>query len=148
MEQNQKRGKTRNLSVAEYFDVIQKEYIIASFRKRIYYSPKDKRYYDRVMEHKREKIEDIATRNHLDSIFTSEAKFASIRASLFDECGRPSFEFTDADRQNYYSLGNAFSYQGGIWILNCVQTDGRLVLHSESRGEEVTVNADEVIRIL
>ena len=60
--------KTRNLSVAEYFLVIQKEYLIAEFRKKIYYNPKDKAYYQRVMTHKAKKINDIAKRNRLDSI--------------------------------------------------------------------------------
>ena len=43
--------KTRNLSVAEYYAVIQREYLIAEFRKKIYYNPKDKNYYQRVMKH-------------------------------------------------------------------------------------------------
>ena len=63
MEENIK--KTRNLSVAEYFDVIQREYYIAEFRRKIYYSPKDKRYYGRVMEHKKVKIEDLLERGEI-----------------------------------------------------------------------------------
>ena len=38
-------NKTKNLSVAEYFLQIQKEYLIADFRRKIYYSPKDKKYW-------------------------------------------------------------------------------------------------------
>ena len=53
------KKKTRNLSVAEYFLVIQKEYLIAEFRKKIYFSKNDKNYYQRVMNGKREKIEMI-----------------------------------------------------------------------------------------
>jgi hypothetical protein len=34
--------KNRNLSVAEYFLIIQKEYLIAEFRKKIYFSKNDK----------------------------------------------------------------------------------------------------------
>ena len=51
--------KTRNLSVAEYFHVIQKEYLIAEFRKKIYYNPKDKNYYQRVMNHKKKLLAGI-----------------------------------------------------------------------------------------
>ena len=140
--------KTRNLSVAEYFDVIQREYCIAEFRRKIYYSPKDKRYYGRVMEHKKVKIEDIATRNHLDSIFTSSSKAAEIRGSLFDGLGRPVFDMTEEDLKNYYSVGNEFSYCGRIWTLDAVQSDGRLVLYSAYEERYETVEPREVIRIL
>lgn len=36
--------QNRELSVAEYFIQIQKEYLIARFRSKIYFSPKNKRY--------------------------------------------------------------------------------------------------------
>ena len=36
--------KSRNLSVVGYFEAIQKEYLIADFRRKIYYSVKDKQY--------------------------------------------------------------------------------------------------------
>lgn len=140
--------KTRNLSVAEYFDVIQQEYYIAEFRKKIYYNPKDKRYYGRVMGHKAEKIKDIAERNHLDSIFTSDRKAAEIRGSLFDVTGRPRFDMTDADRENYYSTGNEFSYRGGVWVLDSVREDGQLVLYSSHDERYEIVSPEDVIRIL
>jgi len=140
--------KTRNLSVAEYFDVIQREYYIAEFRKKIYYNPKDKRYYGRVMGHKMEKIQDIAERNHLDSIFTSVSKAAEIRGSLFDVTGRPRFELTETDRENYYSTGNEFSYRGGVWVLDSIQEDGQLVLYSSHDERYEIVSPDDVIRIL
>lgn len=147
MKQEEK-VKTRNLSVAEYFNVIQQEYYIAEFRKKIYYSPKDKRYYGRVMEHKREKIQDIAQRNHLDSIFTSSTKAAEIRATLFDGMGRPCFNMTAEDRNNYYAPGNEFSYHGRVWTLDAVQSDGQLVLYSVVEEKYETVNRADVIRIL
>ncbi len=40
--------KTRNISIAEYFDVLQREYIISEWRRKVYYSPRDKRYYTKV----------------------------------------------------------------------------------------------------
>ena len=70
--------KTRNLSVAEYYQTIQREYLISEFRRKIYFSPKDKKYYQRVMTHKAEKINEIAERNHLDSIFTNTEYLQSI----------------------------------------------------------------------
>lgn len=146
--EEEKVNKTRNLSVAEYFDVIQREYYVADFRRKIYYSPKDKRYYGRVMEHKRAKIEDIASRNHLDSIFTSSAKAVEIRGALFDKSGRPIFDMTPEDQRNYYSVGNEFSYCGKVWILDAIQSDGRLVLYFPYEERYETVERCDVIRIL
>ena len=70
--------KNRNLSVAEYFLIIQKEYLIAEFRKKIYFSKNDKIYYQRVMDGKKNKINDIAKRNRLDSIFNNSEKMEEI----------------------------------------------------------------------
>ena len=136
--------KTRNLSVAEYFDVIQKEYYIAEFRKKIYYNPKDKRYYGRVMDHKKQKIEDIASRNH----FNDEEKAVAMRNSLFDELGRPKFEMSETDLNNYYSKGNEFSYLGGVWMLDSINEDGSLVLYSPQEEKFETVSRQDIIRIL
>ena len=79
--------KNRNLSVAEYFLIIQKEYLIAEFRKKIYFSKNDKIYYQRVMDGKKNKINDIAKRNRLDSIFNNSENLAelAIETGFFDQ---------------------------------------------------------------
>lgn len=143
-----RREKTRNLSVAEYYAVLQKEYLIAEFRKKIYYSPKDRAYYERVMDHKREKISDIASRNNLDSIFTSPEVLRGVREELFDPVGHPVFPLTEEDQRHYFAVGNEFSYHGEIWTLEEVLSDGTLVLGSCKKGERVKVDAGEVCRIL
>lgn len=140
--------KTRNLSVAEYFLVIQKEYLIAEFRKKIYYSPKDKAYYQRVMEHKAEKINDIAKRNRLDSILNSSSKLQELRNELFDKLGKPKFEMNETDVNNYYAIGNEFSFKGGIWILDQVKVDGKLTLYSPRLQQYEDADKSEVCRIL
>lgn len=140
--------KTRNLSVAEYFLVIQKEYLIAEFRKKIYYNPKDKAYYQRVMEHKTKKINDIAKRNRLDSILNNSEKLEEVRSELFDKLGKPKFELTDIDIENYYAIGNEFSYRGGIWILDQIKEDGTLTLYSAKLQEYEDAKKEGVCRIL
>lgn len=142
------RNKTRNLSVAEYFIVIQKEYLIAEFRKKIYYSKNDKNYYQRVMNGKREKIEKISKRNHLDNIFNNEEKMYELRNELFDSKGKPVFEMSETDINNYYSVGNEFSFNGDIWMLDQVNSDGSLVLYSTRLQKYEKANKDDVCRIL
>lgn len=144
---NMKR-KSRNLSAAEYFIIIQKEYLIAEFRKKIYYNPKDKSYYQRVMNFKVEKIEDISKRNRLDNIFNNSKKMEEIRGELFDRLGRPKFEMNETDIENYYAVGNEFSYRGEIWILDQIKEDETLTLYSVKLQEYEEAKKEEVCRIL
>lgn len=142
------KKKTRNLSVAEYFLVIQREYLIAEFRKKIYFSKSDKAYYQRVMDGKRRKIEKISKRNRLDNIFNNEAKREEMWNELFDRLSKPKFELSETDVENYYAIGNEFSFHGDIWILDQVNADGTLTLYSEKKQEFETATKDEVCRIL
>lgn len=140
--------KTRNLSVAEYFLQLQKEYLTAEFRRKIYFNPKDKAYYQKVMGFKKEKIESIAKRNRLKSIFNDNVTLSEIQRELFTLDGKPKFEMTDIDRENYYATGNEFSYKGEIWTLDQVNDDGSLTLYSLSREKYENATQDEVCRIL
>ena len=140
--------KTRNLSVAEYFLQLQKEYLTAEFRRKIYFNPKDKAYYQKVMGFKKEKIESIAKRNRLKSIFNDNVTLSEIQRELFTLDGKPKFEMTDIDHENYYATGNEFSYKGEIWTLDQVNDDGSLTLYSLSREQYENATQDEVCRIL
>lgn len=140
--------KNRSLSVAEYFLIIQKEYLIAEFRKKIYFSKNDKIYYQRVMDGKRNKINDIAKRNRLDSIFNNSEKMEEMRAELFDKLGKPKFEMSPTDIENYYASGNEFSFRGGIWILDQIKEDGTLTLYSAKLQQYEDAKKDNVCRIL
>ena len=141
-------NKTRDLSVAEYFLQIQKEYLIADFRRRIYYSPKDKAYWTKVCGYKEARINAIAKRNNLNSILNSESKLESLRAELFDHNGKPKFSMTRDDVKNYYSTGNEFSYKGDIYILDQINSDGLLTLYSPDKENYIKVEKDCVNRIL
>lgn len=140
--------KTRNLSVAEYFLQLQKEYLTAEFRRKIYFNLKDKAYYQKVMGFKKEKIESIAKRKRLKSIFNDNVTLSEIQRELFTLDGKPKFEMTDIDRENYYATGNEFSYKGEIWTLDQVNDDGSLTLYSLSREQYENATQDEVCRIL
>lgn len=141
-------SKSRNLSVAEYFLVIQREYLIAEFRRKIYFSKSDKSYYQRVMNGKREKIESISRRNNLDNIFTNASKMEERRSELFDSSGKPKFQMSPMDIENYYAVGNEFSYKGDIYMLDGVNADGTLELRSIRTQQSETVDKSNVCRIL
>ena len=141
-------NSVRSLSVAEYFHVIQREYLMAEFRRKIYFSPKDKRYFSRVMEFKREKICDIANRNKLTSIFTSPEKMRDVRAELFDPLNRPMFAMSPKDWMNYYSVNSDFSYRGEVWKLDAVKGDFVTLYNERSQVYADNVPKSEVIRVL
>jgi hypothetical protein len=141
-------AKTKNLSVAEYFIAIQKEYLIAEFRKKIYFSPNDKMYYQKVMNFKVEKIKNIADRNHLDSILNNSFKMEELKNELFDKLGKPKFEMNKTDLENYYAKGNDFSFRGDIWILDQINEDETLTLYSPKLQKYEIAKKDEVCRIL
>ena len=116
------KKKSRNLSVLEYYEVLQKEYIVAELRRKIYPNRKDKDYYENVMDGKRKKIEDIAHRNNLPSIF-SDVDIKKRYYSLVYGDSFPNFTYrSDVERsnlyendlQNYYMPGEDFT----------VRTDG------------------------
>lgn len=141
-------NNSHSLSVAEYFHVIQREYLMAEFRRKIYFSPKDKRYFSRVMEFKREKIEDIANRNRLTSIFSSPDKMRDVRAELFDALNRPLFALNAKDLANYYSVNSDFSYQGEVWKLDAVKGDCVTLYNEHAQVYADGIPKSEVIRVL
>lgn len=140
--------KTRNLSIAEYFLQLQREYLIAEFRRKIYYNPKDKSYYQRVMGYKKEKIESIAQRNRLKSIFDDGGILKEIQTELFSPDGKPKFEMNESDVENYYATGNEFSYKGKIWTLDYIKDDGTLILYSMNKEQFESAKKEDVCRIL
>ncbi len=145
---DKQNNTTRHLSVAEYFLQVQKEYLIADFRRKIYFSPKDKNYYTKVCGYKKSRIDKISERNKLHSIFNSEEKLNELRHELFDSFGRPKFKMTEEDNNNYYANGNEFSYKGEIYILDQVREDGQLTIYSPMKEEYLTVGKFDVARIL
>ena len=121
---------------------------MAEFRRKIYFSPKDKRYFSRVMEFKREKICDIANRNKLTSIFTSPEKMRDVSAELFDPLNRPMFAMRPKDWMNYYSVNSDFSYRGEVWKLDAVKGDFITLYNERSQVYADNVPKSEVIRVL
>lgn len=95
------KTKTRDLSMFEYLHVLQIEFVVAELRKKIYPSKKDKNYYSRVMIFKKEKIEDIATRNKLPTIFDDEAMKEKVYLEVYNrEGGFPNFHYKDNGKTN------------------------------------------------
>lgn len=98
--------KTRNLSLADFLNQLEIEYLQADFRRAIHHSPKNKRHWKKVMEYKKEKIIDISRKCELDSIFDSLDKKREICELLFPNQKRIKFgfELSIEEMELYYSL--------------------------------------------
>lgn len=93
--ESQKKSKTRDLSPYEYFQVLQTEWISADIRVRIYPNKRDKAYWTKVKEGKRQRIEAFAEKNHLPTIFTDEEMKRVFESKVYGESGVPHFVYKD-----------------------------------------------------
>lgn len=153
--------KSRNLSTFRFFEQLQLEYIVAELRKKIYPSVKDKGYYKKVMKFKKEKIEDICSRNSLPSIFTDPAQKEELYKYVYREIGPPLFlyrdkkheeEFSFQDLTNYYLVGSEVKvYKDGkviIGRIEAVNLEAGLVVVKFESGEMENFDIEVVTRIL
>ena len=102
-----KKHKTRHLTTFEFFEIIQIEYLCTVLRARIYPRTKDKGFWTRVAEGKRQTIESIALRNHLPSIFTDSDLEAAFQKRIYRDNTYPVFIYKDDEQkinQEYYDL--------------------------------------------
>jgi len=119
--------KSRHLSIVDYFEQLQKEYVTTYIRSRIYTKKENKDYYENVLRYKKTKIIDISQRNNLPSIFNSYKEYDKI-FGLIVSFGVPNFEYRDGeqvskmysrDMNNYFSSGSDIKYKdssGEIFI--------------------------------
>lgn len=100
--------KSRHINILEFLEQLQLEYYQADFRRSIHHSPKNKAYWKRVMEGKREKILNVSSRSDLDNIFNNEAEAAEFRARIFPSAKHIAikFELTPEEIKLYYAPGS------------------------------------------
>lgn len=94
--------RNRVIPFREFYDCLQREYIVANLRSKIYERQKDRDYYIyREMEGKERTIKAIASRNNLPSIFTDSGLKKRFESEIYNEWGLPNFIYrSDSDRAN------------------------------------------------
>lgn len=95
IENNSTLGKSRDIPITAYYTNLQLEYIGCKLRSEIYTRDFDKKKYSDICKGKKEKIENISTRNCLPSIFTSESSREKYIGKFFNEWGLPNFMHRD-----------------------------------------------------
>lgn len=115
-------SKTRHQTLFQFLESLQIEYVNAELRKKIYPIIKDKKYHQRVMQHKKQKIIDIATRNGLPTIFSNDDEKSRIYSIVYRDFGLPNFlyrnkqeiqEFRKWDVINYFATASEVKIKEG-----------------------------------
>lgn len=158
--------KTKNQSLLSFFESLQKEYIIAELRAKIYPSKKDRAYYrNRVMKGKREKIEAIANRNKIESIFTSASVYDKHYSEIIPLWGMPYFKYNDEknrqwqlpqDSLNYFSVNSdvAIRNEGGSLLTGKISSNDYLLANNTveviqtGKTKSTTISIKDLKRVL
>jgi hypothetical protein len=151
--------KSRDISILDYFNTLQHEYFCAELRSKIYTKQSDKDYWKTIMEHKKNKIEDIAIRNKLKSIFSNNNEYQKV----FDKVlhfGIPDFIYRDFhQKRKLESRDLYFYFQPGSdvkFIHNNIELTGKIkyynletkILEIEYLSEILTINISDACRIV
>jgi len=136
-----------HISILEYYERLQIEYIIYELRLKIYPSSKDKAKFRDILEYKQQKIFDISDKNDLKNMFESKDKRQEIESKVFNEFGNP-FNITKKDKYFYYFLNTDFSYKGeGVKLSSYNLDAGTAVIRYKNDTTE-TVDINFIRRIL
>lgn len=102
----------RELSLLDFLDQLQEEYVIAELRSKIYKKEKDKRFWkEKVMEGKRQKIADINERNpEAITIFTSEKEMERIKSMVYRPWGIAKFNYRDDEQRKELEIKDLLNY--------------------------------------
>lgn len=102
----------RKLSTYQFFEILQVEWLIADLRCRIYNDDKDRAYWGRVREGKKAKINNIADKNKLPTIFTDEELCRDLEKRIYNDYSYPNFFYKDENQkksQGYWDLLHYYS---------------------------------------
>jgi len=92
----------KNLSYFEYYDKLQREYLLFELRKKIYPSIKDKKYFEKVLSFKKKKILDLSARNQFPSIFSDEQYKNKFYIEFYPKIGFPNFFYRDENDEEIF----------------------------------------------
>lgn len=98
------------LGIRDYFDTLQKEWVVCKIRENTYSLQKDKDYYSKTAEKKRAKIESIATTSKFLSIFENKGYMMSVVEEILPEFGPPKYLYPNEDIKRELCKKDLFSF--------------------------------------
>lgn len=136
-----------HISILEYFERLQIEFLLYELRLKIYPSSKDKKKFRDILEYKKEKIYDISSKNGLSNMFNSVEDKKEIESKVYNEFGNPIFS-SKKDKYFYYFINSDFSYRGkGVKLISYNLPDHSAVIKYKDSTTE-TVDINHIRRIL
>ena len=152
----------RKLSIYQYFEALQIEWLVADLRCRIFKSQKDKDYWNKVKEGKRVKIESIGNKNKIPTIFNDNELKNDLINRIYNDYSYPDFHYKDEENRNsqgywdllnYYSKGSEVRYEdmGEVKVGRVVEYtpfSEQIRIQCIKTNEIQTVLVNKVIRIL
>lgn len=136
-----------NLSLFDYFNKLQSEYLLYQFRIKIYPSRADKEKFKEILNYKEQKILDICQSNGLSNMFNNGEVLEEIEKEFYNNFGVPK-DLTNKDKYFYYWIGANFSYNGrGVKLISYDLMNQSCVI-CNTKGENLTVDLNFIRRIL
>lgn len=139
------KRKSRDQKFFEFFIILQKEYIVAELRKKIYPDSMGKAKSEEIMNGKREKIFDIAMKNNLKTIFPDmklgtvflydEGLRVKLYREIYGDGGLPNFIYRDdrqkeklgdKDKKCYFMLGSEVKVESYVGTIQQVDFDNNI----------------------
>lgn len=109
----------RKISFNDFFACLQREYLVAELRYKIYEKPKDKNYYlNKEILGKKKTIEEISSRNNYPNIFTDSWLRDRYKSEIYTEWGLPNFIYrSNEDRENRRPRDIVAYFHKGVEVL-------------------------------
>jgi hypothetical protein len=103
--------KSRNISVYDYLQALQQEYICLEIRNKIYAHKDDRNYFRSLMDKKKQNIIALARKNDLTSIFDDEDEYLVVWDKIVPHYGLPKFIYNIV---NVSDKQLTFPYKGTV----------------------------------
>jgi hypothetical protein len=111
------KSSSRRLSTYEYFENLQIEYLVCKLRARIYPSPSDKEYWNKIAEFKKNKFCEIAERNFLPTIIEDKDEEEFLKRKIYRNFTYPLFSYSgENQRRDLECTDLLFYYMKGSEI--------------------------------
>lgn len=160
MSEHKPNKKTRNQSLFEYFESLQLEYVQAELRKKIYITRKHRNFQEKLMGRKKVKIEDIAQRNNLPSIFNNRDEYERFYNRIYNADRYPDFVYANEEQREEFQVRDFESYYNPssevkvmedevrIGVIKQLPVDGMVLVEIRGESEPRLVKGELVVRIL
>jgi len=142
-----KLGKSRTISIPEWFSNLQLEYLTYKLREEMYVRDCDVKKFGDIANMKKEKIRSVSLRQSISSIFDCKEKRNRYICDKFaNESGMPNMQYTPKNRRSASYWDRYYFFQSGVEVYYKGSVYPILVNSPESETVEIKVG-DKLLSI-